>query len=101
MPGLLLDVGAKAECIDKAKMLIKKPFKSRVKLDKEDACTLTDIYTISGCNRDPPCLFVTWSTAASKVKIDGSAAILDDSKGFTVNGDIQNLTSRQQRVRGT
>jgi hypothetical protein len=93
-----------AECIHKFKMSIKQPSRSRVKLSGEFACRLKDIYTISGCNHSSPpgpCLMITWSGAASKVKIDNSPALLQDSTGLTVNGELQQLTAGQKRVKGT
>lgn len=75
---------------------------TRVKLEGQFASTLTDLYRIAGCPVSGPCLAVFWQNPATRLKINGSPAILKNSRGFTnTNKQIQRLTVLQRRVKGT
>jgi hypothetical protein len=101
MPELLLHVGAMAACPDGGQMSINSS-NTRVKLEGQFASTLTDLYKIAGCSANPPCLAVFWQNPATRLKINGSPAILKNSSGFTnTSKQIKGLNVLQTRVKGT
>lgn len=81
--------------------MLMKSKNTRVKLEGKFAATHADIYQMPGCTHNTPCN-VYWQNHASKVKINGSPAILETSNGFfRPNEKITGLTLYQRRVKGT
>ena len=83
MSGYLLNVGVSAMCGHGASMAIN-PGSTRVKVDGQPAATEADMAMISGCphmmgNVPSPCLMVDFMVPATRVKIEGKAALLDTS----------------------
>jgi hypothetical protein len=108
MPELLLHVGAKGVCPDKGPMSIKSSNR-QVKVEGHIASTtskLTDSYKIDcpATGTNPKCVEVmSWLNPATRIKINGSPAILKNSRGITIipGKEIQGLTVLQTRVKGT
>ena len=83
---------------------------TRVMLSSQPATTLSHSYTIAGCpftTPEPaptPCTSVTWTTPATRVRIEGQPALLSTSSGLT-NGPLgvqgsPRVVMQQARVRG-
>ena len=58
----------------------------RVRINGEPVVTMDVSYTVSSCSFYPPygngpCVNGTWTSASTKVKADGFAVVLIDSKG--------------------
>jgi len=108
--GFLLHQGATVLCTHGGQAM-PAAASGRVTLSGQPATTLAHGYTIAGCpftTPEPapkPCAQVQWTSAASRVFIDGAPALTSDSQGITIGplgtqGTPQPV-AQQVRVRGT
>ena len=82
---------------------------ARVTLSGQPAINLTHMLTIAGCpftsgGNPMPCTSVQWTTAATRVTIEGSPALLSTGNGLCIGpagpqGSAQTV-ARQMRVTG-
>lgn len=85
--GKIVEVGASAKCSHGGSVSIS-PGSSKVKVDGKAAAIKSDTFTIAGCtftippSKPSPCTKIKWLTAATKVKIEGQAAILSDGNAL-------------------
>ena len=83
---------------------------TRVKLSGQQATSLAHSYTISGCTfatpepAPKPCTTVQWSSAATRIRIEGQPALLSTSQGITIGPmgtqGTPTTSVQQTRVRG-
>jgi hypothetical protein len=109
MPGYLLDAGTAIMCPHGGSGA-PSPRSVRVKLGGKPPLLADDLVTIAGCafnvsGAPSPCLRVQWLMPATRVKIEGSPALLSSSVGLCLNagGAPQGtavLSGYQTRVRG-
>jgi hypothetical protein len=79
---------------------------TRVRLGGQPAVTVTAAYVVTGCalptNVGGPCVSAQWTVAATRVRIEGAAALLMDSRSTCVpTGTPLNQVITQLRVQGT
>jgi hypothetical protein len=106
MPGFLLHEGAQVKCshMGQAQPLL---VSQRVKVGGQGVVRLSDMYTVSGCTNPsiivgaPPCVTAQWLMGATRVLVEGQAAILFDSQSICSPPPTPLLIlSTQQKVRG-
>jgi len=111
MPGFLLHVGIGAICPHGAQVQVIST-NSRVLVSGKPVATLNDTYLITGCpftvptSKPQPCVEIQWTVPASRVKITGQPAILQDSTGICQSAEQipqgpPSVITVQTRVRGT
>jgi len=110
MPGFLLHVGAGAICPHGAPVQVIST-NSRVLVSGQPVATLNDMYLIAGCafnvaSKPQPCIKIQWITPASRVMINGSPVILQNSIGICQSPEQAPqgppiVVSIQTRVKGT
>ena len=107
--GFLLHLGATVLCSHGGQAMPTST-STRVQLSGQPAVNLSHSYQIAGCpfaTPEPapkPCLSVQWTSPATRVRIEGSPAILSTSQGLTlgpmgVQGTPQ-VVAEQTRVQG-
>ena len=100
MPGTLLHLGAKVQCIHagQAQPMVSNP---RVRVGGQQIVTQTSTYTIA-CTSNPPCATAQWRTSATRVKAGGVRVLLKDSEAVCVpTGSGLKIVTTQSRVKGT
>jgi len=110
MPGYLLDVSSTLMC-PHAGQVSAITSNSRVKVGGQPAVVQPDTFNIAGCsfvlaNSPHPCMLVKWLVVATRVKINGNFAILQDSTALCQAADQApqgppNIVVTQTRVKGT
>jgi hypothetical protein len=110
MPGFLIQIGAALQGPHGAPITIA-PGNLRVRLSGQPAATVSDLCTVAGCPfvlpgpKPQPCVRVQWLIAATRVRIGGQPALLQDSKGLCLSAEQipagpPIVVSAQPRVRG-
>ena len=87
MPGFLLHEGAQVKCshLGQAQPMV---VSQRVKVGGQGVVRLSDMYTVSGCTNPsitpgaPACVTAQWLMGATRVMVEGQAAILFDSQSI-------------------
>ncbi len=85
---------------------------TRVKVAGQYAATVSDTFTIAGCEFNPtgsspsPCLTIQWIAGATRVKVTGSSAVLTTSNGLceaagALPQGAPQIVQTQERVKGT
>lgn len=106
MPGNLLHAGATVVCLHtgQAQPMTSVP---RVRVSGQPVVVQTTQYTIAGCTLPPPtaangpCATAQWISAATRVRVNGVAVLLQDSQAICApSGTGLNIVLTQQRVRG-
>jgi hypothetical protein len=105
MSGYLLHQGATVLCIHsgQAQPTVTEP---RVRVNSQAVVTQSSTYTIAGCPNMygpvyTPCVTGQWTTAATRVKVNGVPVLLQDSQASCVpNGTGMTIVSTQTRVKG-
>lgn len=111
MPGFVLHVGAVAICPHGGQISTISS-NTRVMLGGQPAATLADTYPIAGCvftvppGKPQPCVMVRWLVPATRVMVNGSPVILQNSVGLCqsaeqIPGGPPNVVMTQVRVKGT
>ena len=82
---------------------------ARVKLSGQPAVTVAHVMTVTGCpfttgSNPMPCTQLQWTSPATRVRIEGSPALLSSSSGIAIGpsgpqGSPQ-VVMQQARVRG-
>lgn len=107
MTGMLLQLGATVLCAHAGQTQIA-PGSARVRLSGAPAVTIAHAATIAGCpfnvsGSPSPCVTGQWTSAATRVRIEGAPAVLSTSTGLGIGpapqGPLQ-VTVTQTRVRG-
>jgi hypothetical protein len=112
MPGALLQVTAVMACPHASGQLKAVPSSTHVLVSGAAVATLADQFTISGClftvpgPKAQPCMSVQWTSAATRVQINGSPALLQTSQGSCLSADQipagpPVVSVNQSRVTGT
>ncbi|AIF82569.1 hypothetical protein NTE_00488 [Candidatus Nitrososphaera evergladensis SR1] len=118
MPGYLFHVGGNAMCAHSAQVNHSST-NTRVKVSSQQvAIQQVPIkpgeYTVTGCgfqvptpagSKPQPCVSVTWTNLASRVKVMGQPVVLQDSTGQCWSGEqilqgAPTITTTQTRVKG-
>ncbi len=105
MSGLLLHARATVICAHAGQARPAVP-SARVQLGGQPAVMLPVPYTVTGCTLPPvaggPCVTAKWITGATRVLIEGSPALLTDSKATCVpTGAPLTPVITQLRVQGS
>ncbi len=106
MAGYLLHQGATVLCLHGGQAQPAVP-SQRVKVGNLPIVTQSGPYTIAGCpynisGAPVPCVTAQWVMAATRIKADGQAVLLQDSQAVcTPNGTGLNVVVTQTRVKGT
>jgi uncharacterized Zn-binding protein involved in type VI secretion len=92
MPGPLLHVGAQATCPHSAGQITAIPSSPRVYVGGQPVVTVADQFVIAGCpftvaNKPQPCMKVQWVVPATRVQVNGSPALLQNSVGLCLSAD--------------
>lgn len=87
------------------------PSQTRVKVSNQLVATMNDQFTVTPCgfvvgSSSHPCSMVTFTTAATRVKVMGAAVILKTSVGVCKAADqatqgAPSIRATQERVKGT
>jgi hypothetical protein len=111
MPGPLLHVGAQAICPHSAGQITAVPSSPRVFVGGQPVVTVADQFLIAGCpftvgTKPQPCMRVQWLVPATRVIVNGSPALLQNSVGLCLSADSipagpPNVVSVQTRAVGT
>ena len=91
MPGRLLHVGATVMC-PHGGQATPQPAQARVLVGGRAVTTLADLYTVTGCpltvsGKPQPCTTVRWTTPATRVRVNGSPALLSASTGICYSAE--------------
>jgi hypothetical protein len=106
MPGFLVNVGATVECPHHAPVALAAT-QGRVLVGGEPVTTVSDADTVAGCpftvgTKPQPCVKAEWTVAASRVRICGQAALLEDSTGLCkIAGEAPQLVPNAPKVQIT
>lgn len=105
MSGYLLHQGATVQCLH-AGQAQPTVTSQKVKVGGQQIVTQSGSYTVSACSLKPqgggPCVTATWTSAATRVKSNGTAVVLKDSQATcTPPSTGLNVVSTQTRVKGT
>jgi hypothetical protein len=110
MPGFLVHVGATAICPHGGQVSIIST-NTRVRVGGQQAATSGDTFLVAGCaftvppSKPQPCIKIQWLVQATRVKIAGQPAILQDSTGLCQSPEQipqgpPSIIVTQTRVRG-
>ncbi|MEV4869225.1 hypothetical protein ACFWAT_00525 [Streptomyces syringium] len=109
MSGNLLHVNATVTCPHGARATIL-PAQTRVVVSGNVASSVADLYTVSGCpftvaNVPHPCVTIRWVAPSTRIRINGSPAVLRSSTGLCLAADQApqgppNISVVQQRAVG-
>jgi uncharacterized Zn-binding protein involved in type VI secretion len=89
MPGLLLHVGATAQCTHAAAASIA-PGQPRVLVSGQPVATPSNLITVAGCpfqipvgvgTKPQPCVLVKWIMVSTRVQINGQPVLLQPAPG--------------------
>jgi hypothetical protein len=91
MSGNLLHVGATVTCPHGGRAM-PQATRSSVVVGSQPVATLAEVYTVTGCpftvaGKPQPCLTVSWTGAAGRVRVNGSPALLAASIGMCRSGE--------------
>ena len=106
MPGYLLTSSSTVTCAHQGQGQTSTPL-TKVKVDGNSAIGQSSSYTISACTflptaGGPPCATAQWTVAATRVKSNGVAVVLEDSTSTCVpTGTPLTVVVGQNKVKGT
>jgi hypothetical protein len=111
MPGFLLHLGATVTC-SHAGQVSAIPSGVRVRVGGQPAVTVADTFLVAACPFPPPpatphpCVRIQWLVPATRVRVNGQPALLQDSVGLGLAADQVPqgppiVVVTQVRVRGT
>lgn len=110
MPSLALHVSATVTC-PHGGQATDVSSNVRVKVSQMAVASVADQFTIAGCsfmvgNKPQPCISIRWVVPALRVKVNGSAALLQSSTGLCLSAEQApqgppTVTPTQQRVKAT
>lgn len=111
MPGFLLHVGATAMCPHGGQVSIIST-NTRVMASNQQVATMGDTYMVAGCaftvppGKPQPCIKVQWLVPATRVRVNGQFAILQNSTGLCLSAEQipqgpPSVVMTQMRARGT
>lgn len=112
MPNYLLDANATVQCFHKTGRVQINSANTRVKVEGQAVALLDDTFTVSGCPftlpgpKPQPCVKVTWSAPATRLRIDNKQVLLQSSSGQGQSAEQipqgpVNVVKTQTRVKGT
>ncbi|MBO0655503.1 hypothetical protein J1792_22805 [Streptomyces triculaminicus] len=86
MSGNLLHVNATVTCPHGARATVL-PAQARVVVSGNFAASVADQYTVTGCpftvvNKPQPCVTIRWVAPSTRIRINGSPAVLRSSTGL-------------------
>jgi len=109
----ILDTGCTIQCPHGATAMVTTT-NTKVKVGGNFAILVSDTMTISGCpfqipvgpgTKPSPCMTIQWSNEAQKVKVDGTAVLLQTSMGLCKSAEglpqgPATMTGVQTKVKG-
>lgn len=109
MPGYLLNTASTIQCPHGGMALVA-PSNTKVLAAGSPVLVESDIHTVAGCpfnvsSAPSPCVQITWTAGAAKVKVDGTPVLVQSSIGLckAATGAVQGVAivaNTQTKVKG-
>jgi hypothetical protein len=97
MPGFVLTVASTIQCMHGGSASVV-PSNTKVLADNSPVLVQSDIHTVAGCpfnvsGSPVPCVTISWSAGATKVKVNNTAVLIQTSVGQCKNaaGAVQGM----------